>query len=165
MSCSSSLRPPKRFRPRPCSRSMRILRSCSLREFICRSPSCAGSRRSRKCSGEGMAKRVDETNFWPRGDVDKTAWVECAEALGRGEGELFALFAEMDRVHMALRGAGDEATRIITVKVEEGRYPSVGVHHAPAIRPERAIRDLFGFEPQGRPDTRPCLDHAKWAIT
>jgi Ni,Fe-hydrogenase III large subunit len=112
-----------------------------------------------------MAKRVDETNFWPRGELDKTAWVECAEALGRGEGELFALFAEVDRVHMALRGAGDEATRIVTVKVEEGRYPSVGVHHAPAIRLERAIRDLFGFEPQGLPDTRPWLDHGKWAIT
>ena len=111
-----------------------------------------------------MAKRVDETNFWPCGDVDKTAWVECAEALGRGEGELFALFAETDRVHMALRGAGDEATRIVTVKVEEGRYPSVGVHHAPAIRLERAIRDLFGFEPQGLPDERPWLDHGKWTI-
>jgi Ni,Fe-hydrogenase III large subunit len=112
-----------------------------------------------------MAKRVDETNFWPRREVDKTAWVECAEALGRGEGELFALFAEVDRVHMALRGAGDDATRIITVKVEEGRYPSIGAHHAPAIRLERAIRDLFGLEPQGLPDTRPWLDHGKWTIT
>jgi Ni,Fe-hydrogenase III large subunit len=111
-----------------------------------------------------MAKRVDETGFWPREEVDKTAWVECAEALGRGEGELFALFAEVDRVHMALRGAGDEATRILTVKVEVGRYPSVGVHHAPAIRLERAVRDLFGFEPQGLPDERPWLDHGKWTI-
>jgi Ni,Fe-hydrogenase III large subunit/Ni,Fe-hydrogenase III component G len=112
-----------------------------------------------------MAKRIDEMNFWPRAEVDKTAWVECAEALGRGEGELFALFAETDRVHMALRGAGDEATRIVSVKVEEGRYPSVGAHHAPAIRLERAIRDLFGHEPQGLPDERPWLDHGKWTIT
>jgi Ni,Fe-hydrogenase III large subunit len=112
-----------------------------------------------------MAKRVDETNFWPREEVDKTKWVECAEALGRGEGELFALFAEVDRVHMALRGAGDNATRIVTVKVEDGRYPSVGVHHAPAIRLERAVRDLFGHEPQGLPDERPWLDHGKWMIT
>ena len=111
-----------------------------------------------------MAKRIDETNFWPREEVDKTAWIACAEALGRGEGELFALFAEVDRVHMALRGAGDEATRIVTVKVEDGCYPSVGAHHAPAIRLERAVRDLFGFEPQGLPDERPWLDHGKWTI-
>ena len=112
-----------------------------------------------------MAKRVDDTNFWPREEVDKTKWVECAEALGRGEGELFALFAEIDRVHMALRGAGDDATRIVTVKVEDGRYPSVSAHHAPAIRLERAVRDLFGHEPRGLPDERPWLDHGKWTIT
>ncbi len=112
-----------------------------------------------------MAKRPDETSHWPRREIDKAAWVECAEALGRGEGELFALFAEADCVHMALRGAGDEAARILTLKVEGGRYPSVGVHHAPAIRLERAIRDLFGHEPQGLPDERPWLDHGKWAIT
>src|ERR1700680_1009117 len=142
MSCSASPRPPKRFPPSLCFRSMRIWRLCSPREFICRNPSSAGSKRSQKCSGEGRAKRVDETSFWPREEVDKTAGVECAEALGRGEGELFALFAEVDRVHMALRGAGDGATRIVTVKTEDGRYPSVGVHHAPAIRLERAVRDL-----------------------
>jgi len=112
-----------------------------------------------------MAKRVASTNLWPRAEVGKAAWVECAEALGRGEGELFALFAEVDRVHMALRGAGDEATRIVTMKVEDGRYPSVGVHHAPAIRLERAIRDLFGHEPQALPDERCWLDHGKWTIT
>ena len=112
-----------------------------------------------------MTKRIDETDRWPRREVDKTAWGECAEALGRGEGELFALFAETNRVHMALRGVGDDATRIVTLKVEDGRYPSVGAHHAPAIRLERAIRDLFGHEPQGLPDERPWLDHGKWTIT
>jgi Ni,Fe-hydrogenase III large subunit len=112
-----------------------------------------------------MAKAMERRNFWPRTVVDKAAWNECAEALGRGEGVLFALFAEADCVHMALRGAGDDATRILTVKVEGGRYPSVGAHHAPAIRLERAIRDLFGHAPQGLPDERPWLDHGKWAIT
>ena len=48
-----------------------------------------------------MAKRVVSTKLWPRAEISKAAWVECAEALGRGEGELFALFAEVDRVHMA----------------------------------------------------------------
>jgi Ni,Fe-hydrogenase III large subunit len=112
-----------------------------------------------------MAKQAEDVNLWPRRDVDQEAWLQCAEALGRGEGELFALFAEADRVHMALRGPGNEAARILTVRPERGRYPSVGAHHPPAIRPERAIRDLFGHEPQGLPDERPWLDHGKWMIT
>jgi Ni,Fe-hydrogenase III large subunit len=38
----------------------------------------------------------------------------------------------------------------------------VGAQHPPAIRPERAIRDLFGLEAVGLPDGRPWLDHGKW---
>ena len=40
----------------------------------------------------------------------------------------------------------------------DNRYPSVGALHAPAIRLERAARDLFGLDPVGLPDTRPWLD-------
>ena len=103
--------------------------------------------------------------MWPRREVDKKTWTNCAEALGRGEGELFALFADNERVHMALRGAGEDASRILSIKIENGGYPSVGACHAPAIRLERAIRDLFGDVPQGLQDERPWLDHGKWQIT
>ncbi len=102
---------------------------------------------------------------WLRREVDKKTWTSCAEALGRAEGELFALFADKDHVHMALRGAGEEAARILSIKTEDGRYPSVGACHAPAIRLERAIRDLFGNVPQGLEDERPWLDHGKWQIS
>ena len=111
-----------------------------------------------------MAKRTASADLWPCREVDKEAFAAAAEALGRGDGELLALFADGDCVHMALRGGG-EAASIVTLKVQDGRYPSVGAHHAPAIRLERAIRDLFGFEPQGLPDERAWLDHGKWAIT
>jgi Ni,Fe-hydrogenase III large subunit len=37
--------------------------------------------------------------------------------------------------------------------------------HPPAIRLERAIRDLFGLEPEGAPDTRAWLDHGKWGVS
>jgi len=111
-----------------------------------------------------MAKTA-HTGHWPREDVEKTAWLERAEALSRGESELFALFGEADCVHMAVRDAGEGMARILTLKVENGHYPSVGEIHAPAIRLERAIRDLFGHEPQGLPDGRPWLDHGKWALT
>src|SRR5262249_44849703 len=32
----------------------------------------------------------------------------------------------------------------------------------PAIRLERAARDLFGLTPEGLPDPRPWLDHGRW---
>jgi Ni,Fe-hydrogenase III large subunit len=38
----------------------------------------------------------------------------------------------------------------------------VSACHAPAIRLERAIVDLFGLSPEGLPDTRPWLDHGRW---
>ena len=33
------------------------------------------------------------------------------------------------------------------------------------MRLERTIRDLFGLEPIGLPDTRPWLDHGRWDVT
>jgi Ni,Fe-hydrogenase III large subunit len=36
--------------------------------------------------------------------------------------------------------------------------------HAPAIRLERAVRDLWGLEPIGLPDTRPWLDLGFWEV-
>lgn len=91
--------------------------------------------------------------------LDAAAWRERAAALGRGEGELYALFGDDDHVHMVVREPELGALEMLSIAVENGRYPSVGAAHAPAIRLERAIRDLFGYEPEGLPDTRPWLDH------
>ena len=43
-------------------------------------------------------------------------------------------------------------------------YPSIGMHHPPALRLERAIHDLFGLAAEGSPDTRPWLDHNRWGV-
>ena len=43
-------------------------------------------------------------------------------------------------------------------------YPSVGSHHPPALRLERAINDLFGLSAEGLPDARPWLDHDCWGV-
>ena len=40
----------------------------------------------------------------------------------------------------------------------------MGRLHPPAIRLERALRDLFGFDPVGLPDQRPWLDHGRWGL-
>ena len=37
--------------------------------------------------------------------------------------------------------------------------------HAPAIRLERTIADLYGLVPEGADDRRPWLDHGRWGVT
>jgi Ni,Fe-hydrogenase III large subunit len=51
---------------------------------------------------------------------------------------------------------------VLSYECKDDRYPSVGAQHPPAIRPERAMRDLFGLQAIGAPDTRPWLDHGVW---
>jgi Ni,Fe-hydrogenase III large subunit len=108
------------------------------------------------------SKRAAVERTWARREVDTKGWVAEAEALRRGAGELVALFGDTDCVHMAVRE--DAGARLLTVPVSAGRYPSVGARHAPAIRLERAIRDLFGYEPEGLSDQRPWLDHGAWPL-
>jgi Ni,Fe-hydrogenase III large subunit len=57
---------------------------------------------------------------------------------------------------------GDAA--VISYVCKFGKYPSVGARHAPAIRLERAISDLFGLEAVDAPDNRPWLDLGFWNV-
>ncbi|BBF93290.1 hydrogenase expression protein HypE [Blastochloris tepida] len=113
------------------------------------------------------AARVAAHRPWPRFVLrDAAAWTALALALGRGEGDLVALFADADAVHMAVRGAvvaPVSGVAVASLQVPDGRFPSVGAHHPPAIRLERTIRDLYGHAPEGAPDDRPWLDHGVWA--
>jgi Ni,Fe-hydrogenase III large subunit len=63
---------------------------------------------------------------------------------------------------MAILGGDPNDLVVATNACPGGRFPSVGQVHPPAIRLERAIRDLFGLEPVGSPDSRPWLDHGEW---
>src|SRR5205085_788559 len=45
-----------------------------------------------------------------------------------------------------------------------GAFPSLGRHHAPAIRLERTICDLYGFAATDAPDPRRWLDHGAWGV-
>ena len=53
---------------------------------------------------------------------------------------------------------------VLSLACEDRRYPSVALHHPPALRLERSLRDLFGLEPVGLPDRRGWLDHGNWDI-
>lgn len=88
--------------------------------------------------------------------VDTAYWQEAARIVGAGEATLLSLWGEPGRVHMAVL---DKEIVVLSLECPDNRYPSVGALHPPAIRLERAARDLFGLDPVGLPDTRPWLDH------
>jgi hypothetical protein len=66
-------------------------------------------------------------------------------------------------VHLALLDAASDIG-VVTHEFRDARFPSVGAIHPPAIRFERAIRDLYGFEPVGLWDLRPWLDFGAWDV-
>ncbi|MBV9250614.1 MAG: nickel-dependent hydrogenase large subunit [Acetobacteraceae bacterium] len=100
---------------------------------------------------------------WPCFVVDPNGWEQAAVECAAGELTLLSLWAEPARVHMALLSLRQQPRiTVLSLDCPDQRYPSVGRVHAPAIRLERAARDLFGLEPVGLPDTRPWLDHGRW---
>jgi Ni,Fe-hydrogenase III large subunit len=108
-------------------------------------------------------RRPGHPAAWPRAVVDHAAWQAAIDELTAGRWSMLGLWGEREAVHLALF---DEtaAIGILSLDCPDGTFPSVGRHHAPAIRLERAIRDLFGLEPVGLHDTRPWLDHGKWGV-
>ena len=108
--------------------------------------------------------RQAEHRPWPRAIVDVEAWMFACRQLAEGRWSLSALWAEPDCVHMALFDAASNAFGIMSLSIVDGHFPSVGARHAPAIRLERAIHDLYGLVAQGSPDARPWLDHGRWGM-
>ena len=101
---------------------------------------------------------------WPRAIVDDSAWSGVARGLAAGRWTMLSLWAEAGAVHMALfdETAGDIG--VVSCECRLERFPSVGAIHPPAIRLERAIRDLYGLEPTGLWDLRPWLDFGAWDV-
>ena len=100
---------------------------------------------------------------WLRYEVDHGTFGEIGCVVGEGERELVSLWAEPGMVHMAIRAIGDSPC-VVSTAVVESRFPSIGRWHAPAIRLERTIRDLYGYQPNEAEDRRPWLDHGAWGI-
>ncbi len=108
--------------------------------------------------------RVRHHGPWPRAIVDPAVWDFAAGQLADGHWTLLGLWGETDAVHMAVLDERSGDIGVISLECPEGRYPSVGRRHPPALRLERSIRDLFGLEPEGLPDPRPWLDHGRWGV-
>ena len=108
---------------------------------------------------------VERHHGAPRLEVDAENWLAAASALSSGRFSLLGLWGDGGAVHMAVHvqdEPGDMA--VLSLACPDGAFPSVGRLHAPAIRLERAIRDLFGLVPEDAPDLRPWLDHGRWGV-
>src|SRR5262245_13121483 len=108
-------------------------------------------------------KRIERHKPWPRVVVDEDVWRQAILGLAAGEATLLGLWSDRADVHLAMvQEPGD--VLVISLAAREGRFPSVAYTDAPALRLERAIRDLYGLEPEGCPDQRRWLDHGRWGM-
>jgi Ni,Fe-hydrogenase III large subunit len=65
---------------------------------------------------------------------------------------------------MALMAENFDDIAVLSYTCKDAQYPSVAARHPPAIRLERAIRDLFGLDAIDAPDTRSWLDLGFWSV-
>lgn len=110
-------------------------------------------------SGAGLTAKARP---WPHAVIDREAWTFAAGELAAGRWSLCALWGEPRAAQMALRDESSNEIGIFNLPCPDNRYPSIGRVHAPAIRFERAMQDLWGLTPENAPDARPWLDHGKW---
>src|SRR5450759_5057427 len=107
-------------------------------------------------------QRVEGHKPAPRVIVSPETWRMLTDELAAGRMTLFGLWGDADKVHMAL--LQDAEIVVVTIECQDGRFPSVGQVHPPAIRLERAIHDLCGSESPDLQDQRPWLDHGRWGV-
>jgi Ni,Fe-hydrogenase III large subunit len=109
--------------------------------------------------------RVAAHRPWPRVVVDADAWRQAVLGVAAGEATLLGLWSDGEAVHLGLIAEPTAAElMVVSLPCPERRFPSVGATHPPALRLERAIRDLYGLEPEASPDTRRWLDHGRWGV-
>ncbi|TAK99345.1 MAG: hydrogenase expression protein HypE [Rhodospirillaceae bacterium] len=115
----------------------------------------------------GAGRVVAAHRPWPRVEVDRAVWQLAAAHLKDGKLTCFGLWAESQEpphVHLALLAETTHQVVVLTLACPDGRFPSIGAVHPPALRLERAIQDLHGLTAEGLPDSRPWLDHGRWTV-
>src|SRR5712671_6656905 len=109
-------------------------------------------------------RRIPQHRPWPRAVIGAHLWRFAASGLAQGRWSLLGLWGEPATVQMAVMDEDAADIAVVSLECPDHTYPSVGLHHPPALRLERAVNDLFGLTAQGLPDTRPWLDHHRWGV-
>jgi Ni,Fe-hydrogenase III large subunit/Ni,Fe-hydrogenase III component G len=110
-------------------------------------------------------ERVAVHRPWPRVAASEAGWNFAANAVASEQLTMLGLWADGRAVHMAVLTEATGEIAVVTYDCADGRFPSVGALHPPAIRLERAIRSLYGLEAVGLADARPWLDLGFWGVT
>jgi Ni,Fe-hydrogenase III large subunit len=100
------------------------------------------------------------TMILPRTTTTEQGWRDAIDRLAGGRATLLGLWADGVDVLMAAQDEPNGDIALLAYRCIDGKYPSVGVKHPPAIRLERAIHDLHGLDAAGATDTRPWLVHS-----
>jgi Ni,Fe-hydrogenase III large subunit len=108
---------------------------------------------------EGRAAGSDGFIRFEAGD---DLWTGLAKGCAAGRQDLGALWFDDGRMRMALWNGEDRQAAIVSIAARNGVYPAIAARHAPALRLERAMRDLYDINPLGLPDSRAWLDHGVW---
>jgi len=111
-----------------------------------------------------QGRRVDGHAPWPRLVVSEDGWRFAAGQVSAGHWTMLGLWGDAAAVHMAVLHERAAEIAVFTIECPNGIFPSVAALHPPAIRLERALRDLYGLEPVGLPDARPWLDLGFWGM-
>ena len=111
------------------------------------------------------ARKAEAHRPWPRFTVGSEAWRRAVNALVEARATLLSLWGDKEQVHLALLEEPSADIVVVTLECPDGKFPSVGALHPPAIRLERAIRDLYGLKPAGAADTRVWLDLGFWGVS
>jgi Ni,Fe-hydrogenase III large subunit len=101
----------------------------------------------------------------PRHHAPPDGWRELGVALRERTLALLGLWGDEGEVHAAVYDPQGRELAVLSHEIVDGRAPSLAVFHPPAMRPERAIQDLFGIALVALPDHRPWLDHGRWPVT
>jgi len=109
-------------------------------------------------------REIRQRSPWPRAEVGAHLWKFVVNELAQGRLGLLGLWGEPSTVHMAIKDGDTAEIAIVSLVCPDRAYPSVGLHHPPALRLERSIHDLFGLKAEGLPDPRPWLDHHRWGV-
>src|SRR6185437_11103389 len=112
----------------------------------------------------GSGSVVQRHRSWQRIHINADAWEMAAKFLAEPQYTLMGLWGDVGSVHMAILDEFSYHLKILSLGCQDGKFPSVAEVYPPAIRLERAVSDLFGFEPQKSPDSRPWLDHGRWGL-
>ncbi len=102
---------------------------------------------------------------WGRRVLLGAEWRALAATLGAAVSPaLLALWADAVHVHALLQERDAQGFLLLSVAVEEGRYPALSPVLPQAAWFERTIAELWGHRAEGGSDARPWLDHGRWPL-